>query len=496
MEFSSALTGETIRQRCREFDTVHDDAVEYFGGGFATYQNDFDSALLASGDSHHPNPPKPLRQSHEDAESLLSEQSLNGPSYPHKNYNARRPPRSPLPPSSFETNLIQTQRPGFVVDDRYHFIADRGDGILDLPFAPDPVKQGMATMNGNTDPSSSDHPNINKPQQLRHKYSSPHNHVSYEEPSPNDSTRSPLQYRQNHRRHRVLSMPVETTSNSTSMHLDAGIPHQGHGYPSGHAHHIVIDDVDEEDDIEDEDPVSASSASRAIAPIGKISPTPPPPQLRIHQEPDQSVTSLRPPAETFMSSSSANTTVTPGSPHQPSSPGFTSPPLRPIQHKRSSLPAHMTYYSDTERDRDRAESSASTIYASSANFPLHSYSASATMTSFTGSSADAHPIDWAAARAAYILRPTSERVRFEQFAVGLAKNTVLVFVTQKTIEVSALVYARVAHLLQQAGARIVFVSPWSPKQATEFLSQFERINPVSFCVPRTAQIAVDLFFAC
>lgn len=472
MESSLTVTGEALRQRCREFDTVHDDAVDYFGGGFATFQNDFDSVIFAShdGDGHPPKQP-------DDTGSLLSEPSIAAAgTAPATTHGVHRPPRSPLPPSQYmnfyrSSDLTPT-------DNDYHFLSDRDNGVIDLPFMPDPLKQSIAAA-AHSSVTLDEQSNI----QTHHR-SGKHRHEKdralshHHESREHDPARSPLRYRQAQQLGRTVSTP-EPSFGRSSRERDFSSPKSVH--PSPVSSHIVIDDLDEEEeeeDIDDEDPASASSASRPVVHGGSVSPLPAPPHLDSIQVQDPMPQNIRATADTFMSSSSANTTVTPGSPPQPSSPSFASSHLRPIHYKRSSLPTQPTYYSDIERDRDRAESSASTGYASSANFPPHSYSASAAMSATSGSSLDAHPIDWAAARSAYILKPSSERVRFEQFAVGLAKYTVFVFVTQKTVEVSALVYGRVAHLLHQAGARIVFVSPWSPKQASDFLSQFERINPV------------------
>jgi hypothetical protein len=103
-------------------------------------------------------------------------------------------------------------------------------------------------------------------------------------------------------------------------------------------------------------------------------------------------------------------------------------------------------------------------------------------------------MDWGAARACVLLGPGGDKIRFEAVVSGLARWTVVVFVTQKNIEVSALVYGRVAHLLQDAGARLVFVSMWAPAQASAFLARFERVNPFPgalLCDPDAA-----LFAAC
>lgn len=64
-----------------------------------------------------------------------------------------------------------------------------------------------------------------------------------------------------------------------------------------------------------------------------------------------------------------------------------------------------------------------------------------------------------------------------RLATTATTHCVLVFVPRDSVELAALVYAKVAHLLQQAGARLVFVSAWLPAQARKFLARFERVSP-------------------
>ena len=54
-------------------------------------------------------------------------------------------------------------------------------------------------------------------------------------------------------------------------------------------------------------------------------------------------------------------------------------------------------------------------------------------------------------------------------------TTVLVFVNRGGIELCGLVYGKIAKLLEQANAKLLFVCPWKPEQAREFLYWFERV---------------------
>ncbi len=68
-------------------------------------------------------------------------------------------------------------------------------------------------------------------------------------------------------------------------------------------------------------------------------------------------------------------------------------------------------------------------------------------------------------------------VSIARLAASSRTHCVLVFVPRDRVELAALVYAKVAHLLQQAGAKLVFVSAWLPAQARKFLTRFERVSP-------------------
>lgn len=69
------------------------------------------------------------------------------------------------------------------------------------------------------------------------------------------------------------------------------------------------------------------------------------------------------------------------------------------------------------------------------------------------------------------------KISVARLASPARTHCILVFVPRDAVEMAALVYAKVAHLLHQTGARLVFVSPWTPPQASTFLSRFERVSP-------------------
>lgn len=64
-----------------------------------------------------------------------------------------------------------------------------------------------------------------------------------------------------------------------------------------------------------------------------------------------------------------------------------------------------------------------------------------------------------------------------KLATAARAHCVLVFAPREAVEVSGLVYAKVAHLLQAAGVRLIFVTAWLPHQARKFLARYERISP-------------------
>lgn len=101
-------------------------------------------------------------------------------------------------------------------------------------------------------------------------------------------------------------------------------------------------------------------------------------------------------------------------------------------------------------------------------------------------------VSWADVAAAPVFSPDGIRIDVSKLYTGCAKQTVLIFVPRSAVELAGLVYGKVAHLLQQAGARLIFVSAWSPEQALTFLSRFERVSPfpgLLICDPEVALFA-------
>lgn len=79
--------------------------------------------------------------------------------------------------------------------------------------------------------------------------------------------------------------------------------------------------------------------------------------------------------------------------------------------------------------------------------------------------------------AAELFVPDGSELDAERLYTGYTKHVVLVFVPRQAVELAGLVYGKIAHLLQQSGARLVFITAWSPSQARTFLSRFERVSP-------------------
>lgn len=76
-----------------------------------------------------------------------------------------------------------------------------------------------------------------------------------------------------------------------------------------------------------------------------------------------------------------------------------------------------------------------------------------------------------------VLAPDGGPVHLSRIAAAARTLCVLIFVPRDSVELAGLVYGKVAHLLQQAGCRLVFVTAWAPGQAATFLSRFERVSP-------------------
>lgn len=87
------------------------------------------------------------------------------------------------------------------------------------------------------------------------------------------------------------------------------------------------------------------------------------------------------------------------------------------------------------------------------------------------------PVDWSAVESAQIYTPHDSPLEPDKLYTGYCRFSVLVFVPRHAVELCALVYGKVAHLLLQAGARLCFITAWQPTQARLFLSRFERVSP-------------------
>lgn len=86
-------------------------------------------------------------------------------------------------------------------------------------------------------------------------------------------------------------------------------------------------------------------------------------------------------------------------------------------------------------------------------------------------------IDWGLVESAQLYAPDGACVEPSTLYTGYSTVSVLIFVPRQSVELCALVYAKLAHLFQQVKARLVFITPWTPAQATTFLSRFERVAP-------------------
>lgn len=110
----------------------------------------------------------------------------------------------------------------------------------------------------------------------------------------------------------------------------------------------------------------------------------------------------------------------------------------------------------------------------------HHSSPSTTTTSTTGTgtaAAQLGPVDWGGVDQAQLYNPDGSALDPAMLYTGYSTYIVLIFVPRQAVELCALVYAKLAHLLQQASTRIVFITAWIPDQATTFLSRFERVAP-------------------
>lgn len=110
------------------------------------------------------------------------------------------------------------------------------------------------------------------------------------------------------------------------------------------------------------------------------------------------------------------------------------------------------------------------------NEPLPSDVSSRKSRSTPPSESSPRPIDWQAVDHCTLFSPDNALLEPDKLYTGYSKLVVLVFVPRHAIELCALVYGKVAHLLQQAGARLVFITPWQPAQSLTFLSRFEKVS--------------------
>lgn len=104
----------------------------------------------------------------------------------------------------------------------------------------------------------------------------------------------------------------------------------------------------------------------------------------------------------------------------------------------------------------------------------HAQSSAKGTASQSGAPAD---VDWHAVDASQLFLPDGSGMEPDKLYTGYTKHVVLVFVPRQAVELAGLVYGKIAHLLQQSGARLVFVTAWAPAQARTFLSRFERVSP-------------------
>ena len=85
-------------------------------------------------------------------------------------------------------------------------------------------------------------------------------------------------------------------------------------------------------------------------------------------------------------------------------------------------------------------------------------------------------VDWRAVESSQLYSPEGALVEPDKLYTGYHKHAILLFVPRQSVEICALVYAKCALLLQQASTRLIFITVWTPKQASTFLSRFEQIQ--------------------
>lgn len=100
----------------------------------------------------------------------------------------------------------------------------------------------------------------------------------------------------------------------------------------------------------------------------------------------------------------------------------------------------------------------------------------------TSSTVEGDMIDWGLIRDAELSFADGTPLPPERLYTGYCNLSILLVLPRECIETCALVYAKVAHLLQQVSTRLVFITPWTPEQASKFLARFERIAPFPGCL--------------
>lgn len=148
-----------------------------------------------------------------------------------------------------------------------------------------------------------------------------------------------------------------------------------------------------------------------------------------------------------------------------------SPTLPPLSSRTlSSQPSHEAALTRAPRTRTRARSSGHSARPGGGEDNRRRRADGA-------DAGDADAIDWDTVRQAQLSFADGTPLSPERLYTGYCSLTILLLLPRESIETCALVYAKVAHLLQQVSTRLVFVTPWSPDQASKFLARFERIAP-------------------
>lgn len=105
----------------------------------------------------------------------------------------------------------------------------------------------------------------------------------------------------------------------------------------------------------------------------------------------------------------------------------------------------------------------------------------------------AKEIDWDAVDRCTLYTQDGSSIDPTHLYTGYTTFITLIFVPRDAVELCALVYAKLAHLLQQASSRLVFITSWTSTQANTFLSRFEKVTP--FPGPIICDPSASLFHA-